>query len=143
MQAKIRLPSGVQGDAETAVDFVEQQENRLVLDHPLRLGELGDFAGFTGFLVGFRDLERKTGDVAGVSGVAGVPDDELEAQVLGELRDPFGLADAVGALEHDGLAGRNVLDCVGELLDVHWIPLRFLVVERSKPFAYVIKYRNP
>jgi hypothetical protein len=25
----------------------------------------------------------------------------------------------VGALEHDGLAGRDELDCVGELLDIH------------------------
>ena len=51
--------------------------------------------------------------------MAGVPDDELETEVLGELSDPFGLADTVGALEHDGLAGRDELDCVGELLDIH------------------------
>lgn len=113
------LHDSIQSDAEATVDFVEQQKHRLVLDQPLRLSKASHFVALASFSIRFSDTERKTSDVASICSMTCMPDDKLETEDIGHVRDPFSLADTVGTLEKNGLSGGQILDGFGELSNIH------------------------
>ena len=85
-----KLHQGVQRDSHASVKFIEQQQNRFMMNHPLRRTHrrnVIDFLMLGAVLIvpndRFLNLLRQSCNVAGVGRMRRVPDDKFQAETFG------------------------------------------------------------
>ena len=98
------LHDGVLHHRQATVGFINDEEHRFALRHPIWRAELGNNCAISEFL-----LVRKTGYIAGICCMGRMPNDHLvEAKSLAEaVLSPFSLTAAMRTTKHDALVSRE------------------------------------